>query len=43
VRITGDDATYAVRKKMNPLPYEPDLEPGQPLASDIFPAVWASD
>jgi ectoine hydroxylase-related dioxygenase (phytanoyl-CoA dioxygenase family) len=40
VRITGDDARYAVRKKTHPLPFEPDLEPGQPLSSDLFPEVW---
>jgi ectoine hydroxylase-related dioxygenase (phytanoyl-CoA dioxygenase family) len=40
VRIIGDDATYALRKKTHPLPFEPDLKPGQPLASDLFPEVW---
>ena len=43
VRITGDDTRYALRKKTHPLPYEPDLEPGQPLASDLFPEVWRAD
>jgi ectoine hydroxylase-related dioxygenase (phytanoyl-CoA dioxygenase family) len=40
VRIAGDDTTFATRKKAHALPFDPGLQPGQKLASELFPQVW---
>lgn len=39
VRYAGDDATYAVRRRNPPLPVSIELKHGDPLDSEIFPAV----
>lgn len=39
VRYAGDDATFAVRRRSPPLPVPLRLKHGDPLDSDIFPAI----
>ncbi len=39
-RYAGDDARYVVRKKGSRPIREPGLQPGDPLACDIFPVVY---
>jgi ectoine hydroxylase-related dioxygenase (phytanoyl-CoA dioxygenase family) len=39
-RYAGDDARYVVRKKGSRPIRDPGLQPGDPMASDIFPLVF---
>ncbi len=39
-RWAGDDVVYHPRPKIQPMAWEPDLAPGAPLDSDLWPQVW---
>lgn len=40
IRYTGDDITYAPHELTVPVTLNPDLSPGDPLDSELFPVVW---
>lgn len=40
IRYTGDDITYRPGPLTVPHTINPDLSPGDPLDSDLFPVVW---
>lgn len=39
-RWAGQDATWYPRPNIQPMLWEPDLTPGGPIDSDLFPRVW---
>jgi len=39
-RWAGDDAVYFPRPDIQPMMWDPDIEPGGPLDSDLWPQVW---
>ncbi len=39
-RWAGDDAIYAPHPKIQPMAWDPDIPPGGPLDSDLWPIVW---
>lgn len=40
IRYTGDDITYRPTELTVPVTINPDLSPGDPLDSDLYPIVW---
>jgi len=40
-RWAGDDAVYAPQPKIQPMAWTPDITPGGPLDSDLWPVVWS--
>jgi len=40
IRYTGDDITYLPSELTVPVTLNPDLAPGDPLDSELFPVVW---
>jgi len=40
IRYTGDDITYEPGELTVPVTRNPDLSPGDPLDSELFPVVW---
>ena len=39
-RWAGDDVVYHPRPNIQPMLFEPDLSPGAPLDSNLWPVVW---
>lgn len=42
-RWAGDDVTYNPRPKLQRMLRDPGIEPGAPLACELFPLVWRRD
>ena len=41
-RWAGDDVVYRPRPKIQPMAWDPDIAPGGPIDSDLWPVIWTS-